>query len=96
MELKDIAGVGEKTVLDLNKLGINNLEDLVTYYPKRYFILRRSDIKLVSDGDNIITDGVVLSMPVISSYGKLLKSVFRLQTSDNIFNVVVNKATCKE
>ena len=31
MELKDISGVGDKTIKELEKLGINNLEDLITY-----------------------------------------------------------------
>lgn len=89
MELKDIVGVGDKTILELNKLGIFSIEDLITYYPKRYFILRRSDMKVVRDGDKVIIDGVVDSVPVNSAYGKLKKITFRLQSSNSIFNIVV-------
>ena len=98
MELKDIAGVGEKTLLGLNKLGIENVFDLITYYPRKYFVLKRSDINLVSDGELVIIDGIVISVPVMSgTYGKVCKFVFRLQGSDKIYNVVVfNKSfLCK-
>ena len=90
MNLKDISGVGEKTVIDLNKLGIFDVEDLVTYYPKRYFVIKRSDIGVVANGDKIIVDGVVGSIPVFSNVnGKLKKFVFRLLSNNNIFNIVV-------
>ena len=35
-DVKYIKGVGPNRVLLLNKLGINTLEDLITYYPRRY------------------------------------------------------------
>ena len=35
-ELKDVKGIGPKSELLLNKLGIYNIEDLLTYYPVRY------------------------------------------------------------
>ena len=64
MELKDIAGVGEKTLLGLNKLGIENVFDLITYNPRKYFVLKRSDINLVSEGELVIIDRIVISVPV--------------------------------
>lgn len=36
MNLKDIKGIGPKSLELLEKLEINNIEDLVTYYPFRY------------------------------------------------------------
>jgi predicted flap endonuclease-1-like 5' DNA nuclease len=38
MELKDIKGVGPKTLIGLNELGIYTVSDLVRYYPYRYNI----------------------------------------------------------
>lgn len=36
--VKSLKGVGDKTLLLLNKLGINSIGDLVTYYPRNYDI----------------------------------------------------------
>ena len=89
MELKDISGIGEKTVLQLNSIGIFSLEDLVAYYPKKYFLFKRSNIKLIKDGDKVIFDGVVSSIPIYSSISNKLKKItFRLHNDGNIFNVV--------
>ena len=89
MELNDISGVGDKTIKELEKLGIFSVEDLITYYPKRYFVLRRSDMNVVNDGDKVIVDGIVGSSLINSSYGKLRKISFMLQSNNNIFNVIV-------
>ena len=35
-EIQYIKGVGENRAKILNKLGIYNLEDLITYYPRNY------------------------------------------------------------
>ena len=34
--LNDIKGIGPKTIKLLNKLGINDIESLVTYYPPEF------------------------------------------------------------
>ena len=47
MELENIKGIGPKTVNILRRLGINNTLDLVTYYPFRYDIIKKSDINLL-------------------------------------------------
>ena len=43
-KLLDIKGIGVKSEELLNKLGIMTIEDLLTYYPVRYEILKRSDL----------------------------------------------------
>ncbi|MDE5830870.1 MAG: hypothetical protein K2H53_04335 [Clostridia bacterium] len=35
-EIQFVKGVGEARAKALNKLGIYNLEDLITYYPRNY------------------------------------------------------------
>ena len=62
-ELIDIEGVGTKTIELLNKLGINTIDDLLHYYPYIYYILKRSDITNLNDGDKIIIDGIVEGQP---------------------------------
>ena len=39
MELADVKGLGPKKNLLFNKLGINTIEDLITYYPYIYYII---------------------------------------------------------
>ena len=36
MDIFDVKGIGPKTVLTLNKIGIYTVDDLVNYYPYRY------------------------------------------------------------
>ena len=36
MELKNIQGIGEKTIENLNKININTIEDLIEYYPYNF------------------------------------------------------------
>ena len=49
MSLEDINGIGKKTVLYLNHLGIYNIDDLVSYYPYRYDIIKRSNLDTIKD-----------------------------------------------
>ena len=43
MELKDVKGIGTKSLALLNKLGIYTVNDLITYYPVRYDVLKQTD-----------------------------------------------------
>lgn len=40
-----VAGVGEKRAEDLHRLGIETVEDLLTYFPFRYDDNRLTDLK---------------------------------------------------
>ena len=53
MQLSDINKVGNKTIINLNKLGIYNIDDLVTYYPYRFEIIKRSDMNTINIGDKM-------------------------------------------
>ena len=90
VELIDIEGVGEKTLELLNKLDINDVEDLLHYYPFRYDILKRSDITNLNDGDKIVIDGIVEGQPTtIYLSNKLKKIIFRINTRQVILNVTI-------
>ena len=43
MDLINLKGIGPKTLKILNKIGINSDEDLITHYPFRYNILKKTD-----------------------------------------------------
>ena len=61
MQLKDVKGIGPKSLSLLNKININSVEDLVTHYPFRYEILERCNLAEIEDGGKIIIDGKILS-----------------------------------
>ena len=65
VELDKISGIGPKTITYLNKLGICDMESLISYYPFRYNILKRSDLSLIQNGDNVVLDGTVYSITTV-------------------------------
>ena len=89
MSLTSLKGVGPKTLALLNKLNINNENDLINYYPYRYEVIKRSNLNELNDLDNIIIDGVVESKPTIYYFGKLKRISFRINAGNQIFNVSV-------
>ena len=64
-ELKDVKGVGPKSLSLLNKINIYSVEDLVTHYPFRYEVLKRSDLETATEEDKVIIDGKVESVPIL-------------------------------
>ena len=66
MELENVKGLGPKTINILKRLGINNTDDLITYYPFRYDIIKRSDINLLGQNEKIIIDGIVETNAVVT------------------------------
>lgn len=97
MELNEIKGIGINTIKDLNNLGINNVLDLVTYYPFRYEVLEKTDMSSVCDGDKVIIDGICENTPnVFYISRKLNKMSFRVNTGDSVKKVVIfNRAFLK-
>ncbi len=89
-QLSDLKGVGPKTLTLLNKLGINNSFDLVTYFPFRYDIYKRSNIYELEQDDKIIIDGIVETKPTVFHINKKLdKMSFRLNTNTHLLNVTI-------
>ena len=97
MKLTDIRGIGAKSEELLNKLGIITIEDLLTYYPMRYELLKRSDLTTVSEEEKIIIDGKVDSIPLILRFNKgLNKMNFRLAIPSGVVGVsIFNRAFMK-
>ena len=96
-ELKDVKGIGPKSLSLLNKININTIEDLVTHYPFRYDILERNDLSEVEDGGKIIIDGKVESIPILMRFkAGLNKMNFRLVTPSGVVGVsIFNRAFLK-
>lgn len=88
--LTDIKGIGPKTLKLLERLGINNIESLVCYYPYKYNIIKRSNVDLLNQDDNIIIDGIVENIPSLIHFNrKMDKMSFRLNTGFFLLNIVI-------
>ncbi len=81
-KLSKVKGIGPKTEPLLNKLGIFTIDDLVTHYPFRYDVLKRSDLRSINDPEEkIVIDGKVDSVPLVIRFkGGTNKLNFRLAT----------------
>ena len=90
MELESIKGIGQSKIKILNKLNILNQEDLITYYPFRYDVIKKTDIRNLMDEDKVIIDGVIETNPNIFYFSrKKDKTSFRLNTGDKLLNIVI-------
>ena len=89
MNVELLKGIGPKTSKILNKLDIYTIEDLVTYYPFRYDILKRTDMSKVMDGDKVILDGYLEEDAKLFRYGRNDRMTFRFFSSNNIYNVTI-------
>ena len=96
-ELKDVKGIGPKSLALLNKININTIEDLVTHYPFRYEYLVRNNLSEVEDNGHIIIDGKVESLPILMRFkAGLNKMNFRLVTQSGVVGVsIFNRAFMK-
>ncbi len=96
-ELKSVKGIGPKSLSLLNKININTVEDLLTHYPFRYDILERNNLSLVEDGERIVIDGKVESVPMLMRFkAGLNKMNFRLVTPSGVVGVsIFNRAFLK-
>lgn len=90
MRLENIKGIGPKTVSLFNKIGISELEDLVKYYPFRYNIIKKTNIYESLDGDVIVVDGIIETVP---SYYRIRKGLdklsFKFKTDNFLVNVII-------
>lgn len=90
MQIEEIKGIGPKTTKILNKLGINKIDDLITYYPFRYDVLKRTDMDNIKDGDKVIIDGYLEEDAKMFRFnGHMDKMTFRFNTGSNLYNVSI-------
>jgi ATP-dependent DNA helicase RecG len=96
-QLDKVKGIGNKGLLLLQKLGINNIDDLISYYPFRYAIFSKTDLNQVGNDDRVVVEGIVESIPTIIRFkGKMNKMTFRFNTNEIITNVAIfNRAFLK-
>ena len=89
--LEQLNGIGPKTKEQFQKIGINTIEDLLYYYPRKYQIIKKSDIKNITENDKIIIDGKIDSQPIIIPIKHKAKKmvIFRLATENRLFNISI-------
>ena len=90
MELKNITGIGEKTITNLNKLNINSIEDLIEYYPYKYNFYNPVDINESQDNVTLTINAIVESTPKIVFIRKNFNYLtFRVITSNKLIKVTI-------
>ena len=97
MELSQIKGLGPKTLDYLKNININNIDDLVNYYPYRHDIIVLNDIKEAVDKQNVIIECIVDSVPLTRRFRANMTSLtFRAMSSKKMIAVVIfNRAFLK-
>lgn len=90
MNLQELKGVGPKTKSVLNKIGIYDINDLLTYYPFRYETFERSNILELNQDDKIVIDGYLETNPnVFYIKRKLDRMTFNLNIGSKIIKVTI-------
>ena len=96
-ELASIKGLGPKSLDYLKNIGINNIDDLVNYYPYRHDIIVLNDIKTAKDGDHVTIECIVDSVPLTRRFRANMTSLtFRAMSNKKMIAVVIfNRAFLK-
>ncbi|MBM7708560.1 ATP-dependent DNA helicase RecG [Enterococcus lemanii] len=92
MDLKDsirqLSGVGDKRAENLATLGIETLEDLLSYYPFRYEDIQERQLNEILDQEKVTLKGTVVSPAVLSRFGyKKSRLQFRMMQGHDVFGV---------
>lgn len=95
--LESIKGIGPKTISLLNRLNIYTIEDMVNYYPYRFEVLEKSNIRNSNQDDKVILDGIIESNPMIYFFNKKLnKMSFQFNEGTTVLNITIfNRAFLK-
>ncbi|MBR6689933.1 MAG: DEAD/DEAH box helicase, partial [Bacilli bacterium] len=90
MDIGTLKGIGPKTEKILKNNGIMTTKDLISYYPFRYDVIKRSNIDELTQDDKIIIDGIVESKPSVFFFNKKMnKMSFKFNTGNYLMNVVI-------
>ena len=90
MELKELKGVGSKTLASLSDLGINSIDELVRFFPFRYNVYRPININNSDTNDTITVIGKVVSKVNFFKGNKVNNIIrFSFETCNRIINVTI-------
>ena len=96
-DLSIIKGLGPKTIETLKNININNIEDLVYYYPYRHEIVKLNDIKEAVDKQPVVIECIVDSVPLTRRFRANMTSLtFRAMSNKKMIAVMIfNRAFLK-
>ena len=57
MKLEEIKRIGPKTLSLFNNIKIKDTDDLIYYYPFRYNVIKRTDLKMADNNSYVVVDG---------------------------------------
>lgn len=83
MNLELLPKVGPKTVNILNRININTVEDLLTYYPYRYNIIKFINIEDADDTMTYYIKAKILSVPKVSYIKRNFNKLDFFATNNN-------------
>ncbi|MDO4902947.1 MAG: ATP-dependent DNA helicase RecG [Limosilactobacillus sp.] len=84
----ELKGVGPKRVADLATLGIDTIEDLLSYYPTRYDDVTPVDLTTAKDRQKVTVEGEIVSEPLLSRFGyRRSRLAFRMQVGQQVIMV---------
>lgn len=90
MKLELIPKLGPKTINLLKKININTVEDLVTFYPFRYNLIKISNINDIKENELCYVKVKIISEPKIVYYKRNLNKLeFMVESNNCIFKVVI-------
>lgn len=90
MKLELIPKLGPKTINLLKKININTVEDLVTFYPFRYNLIKISNINDIIENELCYVKVKIISEPKIVYYKRNLNKLeFMVESNNCIFKVVI-------
>ena len=97
MDLKNIPGIGEKTLLNINKLDIYSIKDLIEYYPYKYNFYNPTNINKAVENVTLTINGTIESIPRTVYIKRNLNYLsFRIISSNKLINVTIfNRAYLK-
>lgn len=86
--ISELPGIGPKRQVAFNKLAINTIYDLLTYYPRKYNDFAITDLTQAQDGQRVVLKGIVASEPTLNYYGRQKNRVsFQLLANDQLTGV---------
>lgn len=94
MKLSDIKGLGPKAIESLKNININEIDDLVHYYPYRHDIISLTNIKEAQDKENVIVECIVDSVPFAKRFRANMTSLsFRAMSNKKMIAVMIFNRT---
>ena len=96
-DLKNVKGIGPKSLQYLKNLNIYNIDDLVNYYPYKHNLIVLDDIKNCVDKQNVIIECIVDSVPLTRRFRANMSSLtFRAVSNRKMIVVMIfNRAFLK-